>query len=166
MKNLLTAAAMAVLLLPCSVLAQSGADPWDKELRRFDAAYWQAFNDCDVPGLAQMNTEDLEFYHDVGGVTYGRAVFARNVSKNICSGNDGARVRREGVEGSVRYYPLRDGGKLYGAVVTGDHQFYRVPKDGPAVLVGQARFTHTALLRDGKWQVARVLSYDHGPAPK
>jgi len=31
---------------------------------------------------------------------------------------------------------------------------------------GLAKFFHVWLLKDGTWKMARVISYDHGPAPK
>ncbi|WP_426207991.1 hypothetical protein [Massilia sp. TWP1-3-3] len=59
---------------------------------------------------------------------------------------------------------MRDGARLYGAVVSGEHRFYEIPKGGKEVLTGQARFTHMLLLEGGQWKVSRVLSFDHGPA--
>jgi hypothetical protein len=156
--------AIVALLLPGLSLAQTNPDAWEADVRTFDSAYWQAFNSCDVPKLAQMNTEDLEFYHDKGGVSKGRAIFAATFGKNIC-GNPALRVRREAIPESIKVFPLRDGDKLYGAIVSGEHRFYRVPQGGPETVTGQAHFTHTLLLADGVWQVARVLSYDHG-APR
>lgn len=64
----------------------------------------------------------------------------------------------------MKIYPLRDNGKLYGAIISGEHYFYRVTEGQPDRLTGKARFTHILLLKDGVWQVARVLSFDHGPA--
>lgn len=155
-------AAMALLLLPLIASAQPAADAWEAEVRQFDTRYWNAFNSCDVPTLAQMNTEDLEFYHDVAGVIKGKATFADTFAKNICGRAD-AGVRREAIAESMKFYPMRDGGKLYGAIVSGEHRFYDVPKGRAEVLTGQARFTHTLLLKDGQWKVSRVLSFDHGP---
>lgn len=164
MKNYLKNAVLAVLLLPCAAFAEADSTAWEAEVRQFDTAYWNAFNSCDVPKLAQMNTEDLEFYHDRGGPMKGRAAFADAVSKNICGRRPDAGVRREAVEGSMKFYPMRAGGKLYGAIVSGEHRFYEVNK-GAEVLSGQARFTHMLLLKDGAWKVARVLSFDHGRPP-
>ena len=162
MKNCLHAAVLLLLVTPLAVLAQADAT-WETEVRQFDNEYWQAFNSCDTAWLAQMNTEDLEFYHDVGGVTTGRAAFAESFAKNICARTD-VRVKREAVAGSRKFYPMRDGGKLYGAIVSGEHRFYEVPKGGAEVVTGQARFTHMLVLRNGTWKVSRVLSFDHGPA--
>lgn len=141
----LNGAALALLLLPYVALAQPAANAWEVEVRSFDERYWKAYNTCDVPALTQMHTDDLEFYHDAGGISTGKATFSESVAKNIC-GRPDARVRREAVEDSVRIYPMRDGEKLYGAVMSGEHRFYEIPKGGKEVLTGQARFTHMLLL--------------------
>jgi ketosteroid isomerase-like protein len=164
MKNHLKAVTLALLLAPCAAIAEPAAEAWEAEARQFDAQYWKAYNDCDVAALTAMNTDDLEFYHDLGGVSRGKARFAEGFAKNICGREDGSRVRREGVADSMRFYPMRDGGKLYGAVVAGEHLFHEKPKGGKEQLTGRARFTFMMLLQDGRWKVARVLSFDHGPA--
>ena len=166
MKNYLKAAALAFLLLPCAVFAQQGAESWELQVREFDARYWKAFNDCEVQKLAAMNTDDLEFYHDVGGMSKGVAVFSEDFARNICSRPDAARIRREAVADSLRFYPMRDGAILYGAIVSGEHLFYDVPKDGKEVLTVRAHFTHMLLLQNGEWKVSRVLSFEHGPVRK
>lgn len=93
----------------------------------------------------------------------GQAKFAAAMQNNICA-NPAMRVRRQAVAGTVRVFPLRAMGQLYGAVIAGEHQFYDHPSSGPDVLTGSARFTHMLLLKDGAWKVVRVLSYDHAPA--
>lgn len=166
MKNHLNAAALALMLLPAGALAQAAADTWEAEVRQFDTRYWKAFNDCEVQKLARMNTDDLEFYHDLGGPSKGVAPFTAAVANNICGRPDLTAIRREAVDASLRFYPMRDGGKLYGAIITGEHLFHQTPKGGKEVLTGRAQFTHMLLLKDGEWKVSRVLSFDHGPAGK
>lgn len=163
MKTSLVAAALTLLLAPCAASAQVTDDNWEASVRHFDDEYWKAFNACEVQKQTNMNTEDLEFYHDRGGFERGRASFAESVAKNICGRSD-RRVRRAEVPGTVKLYPLRDNGKMYGAVISGEHYFYRVNIGQPETLNGKARFTHILLLKNGEWQVSRVLSFDHGPA--
>lgn len=155
--------AILALLLPCISLANTNATTWEAEVRQFDGKYWQAFNSCEVQKLAAMNTDDLEFYHDMNGVSKGVAEYAESIARNICARKD-VTITREERPGSVRYFPMRDGDKLYGAVVSGEHLFYNTPKGGKKKLTGQARFTHMLVLRDGVWKVSRVLSFEHGPA--
>lgn len=133
---------------------------WDAAVRTFDDAYWAAYNRCDLKALSAMNTDDLEFDHDLGGVMHGKAQFDAAMAKNIC-GNPSRKVRREAMAGTVHVYPMMNGGVLYGAVIEGDHQFYN---GTPEVLEGKARFTSVLLFKDGAWKLARALSYDHTPA--
>lgn len=163
MKRALTAAFLAMLALPFTATAQVTNENWESSVRQFDTAYWKAFNNCEVQKQTMMNSEDLEFYHDIGGFMRGRQAFADATSKNIC-GKPDWRLRRAEVPGTVQLYPLRSNGTVYGAVITGEHYFYHLNKGQPERLEGRARFTHTLLLKDGQWQVARVLSFDHGPA--
>jgi hypothetical protein len=93
----------------------------------------------------------------------GKAKFASAMENNIC-GNPAQRVRREAVADTLRIYPMHSNGKLYGAVIAGEHQFYNLAKGAPEVLAGRARFTHMLLLKDGAWKVSRILSFDHAPA--
>lgn len=159
MKNRLLCAAGALLLIPQLASAQEV----EATLRQFDAAYWQAYNSCDVATMEKMSADDLEFYHDQGGVMKGVPAFAAAMKNNIC-GNPNNKVRREAVAGTIRVFPMQDKGKLYGAVMSGEHQFYNASK-GVETQGSRARFTHMLLLKDGAWKVSRVLSYDH-VAPK
>lgn len=161
MKTFISALAIVALIVPSVALAQVTNENWETSLRQFDSEYWKAFNACEVQKQTRMNAEDLEFYHDIGGVMRGRASFAETTAKNICGRSDW-RLRRAEVPGTVKLYPLRRNGEIYGAVISGEHYFYHTNKGQPETLEGKARFTHTLLLKDGEWQVARVLSFDHG----
>ncbi len=162
MKSSLIAAVMA-LAIPLGATAQVTTDNWEVSVRQFDSDYWKAFNSCEVQKMTMMNAEDLEFYHDIGGIMRGRAAFAEASAKNICGRSDW-RLRRAEVPGTVKFYPLKSNGSVYGAVISGEHYFYHLNQGQPERLEGRARFTHTVLLKGGQWQVARVLSFDHGPA--
>lgn len=164
MNHSLRRAAMAVMLASPFAVAHGAAQDWEADVRRFDTAYWDAYNRCDVKKLVQLNTADMEFYHDQGGVMLGQAKFAKAMADNIC-GTPANHVRREAVADSIRVFPMHDKGQLYGAVISGEHLFYNQARGAPEVLSGRARFTHMLLLKDGAWKVSRVLSYDHA-APK
>lgn len=146
--------------------ALSGAQPaqnWEAEVRAFDAAYWDAYNRCDIEKLARMNTASLEFYHDEGGPMIGNEQFVAAMKKNIC-GNSKVKIRRAEVAATVQVFPMRDKNALYGAVIQGEHQFYNIVDGQSEQLTGRARFTHLLLLEGGAWKVSRVLSFDHGAA--
>jgi len=69
------------------------------------------------------------------------------------------KVRREAISGTIQVFPLEDNGKIYGAVLSGDHYFYQ-----NETRTGIAKFTHTWLLKEGEWRMHRILSYDHRQA--
>jgi hypothetical protein len=151
-------------LLAASSLAFADDDP-SSAILQLDASFWQAYNTCNVAAFPQFFTEDVEFYHDKGGPTLGREALVASVKTGLCAPTQ-QRIRREAVPGSVRVFPLRQGGGVYGAVLSGEHVFYLAQKDGSEQLDGRARFAHLWLLKDGTWRMSRILSYDHGPAAR
>ena len=158
------AAAFALLLLSTGAWAQPQPETWESAVRQFDARYWKAYNDCDLKTMATFNADKLEFYHDLGGPSVGKASFLKALKNNIC-GDPELHVRRAAIDGSVKIYPLRNRGQLYGAIVEGEHAFYNKVRDKPEALGSNARFTHVLLVNKGVWQVSRVLSFDHREAP-
>src|SRR5689334_13522244 len=129
MTTIRTCAALIILMASQFALAGTADSSWEADVRKFDGTYWEGYNRCDVAALADMNTVDLEFYHDVGGLMSGRDKFASAMKKNICADPE-RRIRRAAVADSVRAFPLRNQGKLYGAIISGEHQFYEVKKSG------------------------------------
>jgi len=139
-------------------LAQSVA-PFDKiqnqeELNKaitaLDAALFDAYNKCDLVKFASFIDENVEFYHDQGGVTLGREALTESVKKNICG-----TTTRELVPGSLQIYYM----KGYGAIEMGVHRFHH--PGHPEIGDGEGRFVHLWQYKDGAWRVTRVLSYDH-----
>lgn len=135
---------------------------WKAAVQQFDNTFWQAYNRCDIAMMRSLIVKNFEFYHDKGGITIGNTTFEAAMKQGIC-GNPDRRIRREAMEDSIQIFPMYDKGKLYGALISGAHQFYVSEKGGAEHLDGRARFTHLLLLENGTWQLSRVLSYDHGP---
>jgi len=159
---------MAIVLMLVGALAAAGrasAQDAMSPVLEGDAQFWKAYNACDVPGMAAWLSQDVEFYHDRGGTTLGYAAMVEALTKLLC-GNPDSRLRREPVDGTVRAFPLMSRSSLYGAVLSGEHVFYVRDKGRPDRLDGRARFDHLWLLKDGAWKMARILSYDHGPADR
>lgn len=117
------------------------------------------FNRCDMSGLEKICVEDLEFYHDQGGITRGKAAFIASMQNGICKLN--YKAIRKLVPATTRVFPLYEQGRLYGAIQHGDHEFWAIEKDGREHKTGIAKFTILWLLKDGQWMFARALSYDH-----
>ena len=57
----------------------------DKAVLELDRQLFDAYNRCDLEKFRSFFVEDVEFYHDQGGVTLGRAALTDSVKKNICS---------------------------------------------------------------------------------
>lgn len=130
-----------------------------------DSLFWKSYNNCDVQKFSEFFTDDLEFYHDKGGITNGLENLATSMKKNLCS-DANFRLRREEVAGTVKVYPLQKSKEIYGAIISGSHVFYINEKGKKERLDGLARFTHIWILKDNSWKMTRILSYDHGPAPQ
>ena len=157
---------MAGLVLSAATVgAAEPADPAIATVAERERAFWRAYNDCAVAEMPALITEDVEFYHDRGGITLGRDALVESVRKNLCS-NPAFRIRREEVPGTFRVYLLRKDGAVYGAIASGEHTFDIVEKGKAPVRDGLARFTTLWRLSDGAWRMSRVLSYDHGPAAR
>jgi len=157
---------LLLLLVSAHAMPAGGDDRDDPALAvlESDRAFWKAYNQCDVPSMGGFFTEDAEFYHDRGGVTLWVAAIVATTRDNLC-GKPDWRLRREAVEGTVRVFPLKKADSVYGAILSGEHLFYVLEKGKAERADGKARFTHLWLRKDGAWKMARVLSYDHGPAP-
>jgi ketosteroid isomerase-like protein len=154
---------LVMLALPAAdVLAQSkpgeqSPEELSRTLAALDAALFDSFNRCDLEKFASFFADDLEFYHDQGGVTRTRQSLVESVRNNICG-----KVRREVVTESLEAHPIPG----FGAVQMGSHRFYELNAPKGSGPVGVARFVHLWQHKDGAWKITRVISYDHGPAPK
>jgi hypothetical protein len=117
------------------------------------------FDLCEPAALAELVTDDLEFYHDRAGLTATAATFVEDYARG-CAGRqapDAFRSRRELVPGTLRVFAIPG----VGAVEEGSHLFYERQGDGPEHLVGRARFSVLWRLEDGHWRLARAFSIDH-----
>jgi hypothetical protein len=149
-------AVLALLASPgVRVKAQSppSTAPHDELFRTIaslDSALFDSYNGCDLEKFKTFFTDDVEFYHDQGGLTVGAQALAEQVEKNICG-----KARRELVAGMLQVYPMRG----YGAVEIGAHRFYQPKKRREPT--GEAKFIHLWQQKDGVWKITRVISYDH-----
>jgi hypothetical protein len=123
----------------------------NKVVAALDAALFDSYNRCDLEKNATFFADDVEFYHDQGGVTLGKEKLIESIKKNICG-----KVTRELVAGSLQVYPM----KGYGAVEMGVHRFHH-PGHDDTEGVGEAKFIHLWRYKDGAWKITRVISYDH-----
>ncbi|HEY5749755.1 MAG TPA: nuclear transport factor 2 family protein [Chryseolinea sp.] len=144
-------------LYPDQVYGQTNQHLSLQELTRkiayMDSVLFHAFNTCDVNTSKSLFTDDLEFYHDAGGLTN----YAQNVNSILQRCNKETKVRRELVKGSLEVFPIKD----FGAIEIGSHRFYYTEKGQEEKLDGTFKFVHIWKNTNGSWQIARVISYDH-----
>src|SRR5262249_3396205 len=85
-------------------------------IARLDGALFDAFNAHNTDRLMSMFSDDLEFYHDTGGLADYRQTRS-NLKELFAKTPD---TRRELVRDSLRVYPIKD----HGALEIGQHRFY------------------------------------------
>jgi hypothetical protein len=113
----------------------------EKTIVTLDTALFAAYNQCDLDKFASFIADDVEFYHDKGGVTLGREALTESIKKNICG-----RLTRELVPGTLQVYPM----KGYGALEIGSHCFHHTGQQAIET-AGEAQFIHfTAVTRTSK----------------
>jgi hypothetical protein len=151
------------VMLSCSASAQTvppldkiqNQEDLNKAITALDAALFDAYNKCDLAKFGSFIDDNVEFYHDQGGVTLGRAALVESVKKNICG-----TTTRELLPATLQIYYM----KGYGAIEMGVHRFHH--PGHPEIGDGEGKFVHLWQYKDGAWKVTRVLSYDHHAAGK
>jgi hypothetical protein len=123
-----------------------------------DAAAFDAFNHCELRGelerYASFFEPDVEFYHDLGGVTWTRDAMIAQVRENVCG-----KFQRELVPGSLKVWPIKD----YGALARGEHRFCHYKAGGTThPCEGGAEFTILWRRKGDAWTITRAFSYGHG----
>ena len=120
------------------------------KVNALDQELFGAFNTCDLVKFQSLLDPSVEFFHDKNGLSTGAGTVTAEVKSNVCG-----KVRREVVPGSLEVYPM-DG---IGALQIGRHRFYNPPTStAPS---GEAKFIHLWKNINGKWQLLRVISFDH-----
>ena len=129
-------------------------------LRAKDSLLFQVgFNTCNIEQFEALVSENFEFYHDQSGITSTKSAFISSTKEGLC--RLAYKATRVLEEGSLKVFPLKNNGTLYGAIQTGEHRFYAKYPDREKVLTSTAKFSHVWLLENGEWKLSRVLSYDH-----
>jgi ketosteroid isomerase-like protein len=103
----------------------------------------------DVDLLMSMFTDDMEFYHDKGGLT-NREQTREGFAKMFGNSPD---IRRELVPGSLQVYPIKD----FGAIEIGTHRFCH--KENGKDDCGNFPFVMIWRKIGDSWKVSRVISY-------
>ena len=116
-----------------------------------DSAMFDAYNKCDLVKFEAFFADDVEFYHDKGGVMTDKESILLASKNNVCG-----KVARQLVKESFEVWPINN----YGAILTGTHRFKNYGA-GDTEFGKPARFLHIWQFKDGLWKITRVVSYDH-----
>ena len=112
-----------------------------------DKKYFDAYNTCDLVTQANIYADDLEFYHDLGGLETDKVKLLKALKDNICD-----KVTRQLVESSMEVYPIAG----YGAVAEGYHTFFnKLEPDAPQK---PSKFITIWKQTEDGWKMARIVS--------
>lgn len=114
---------LLLFLLHVPVFAQDEKAALEATIRQEDAAFWDAYNRCDLEKMSQFFWPDIEFYHDKRSLTIALGPFIEILKTGLC-GKPNYRLWREAIPDTVQIYPLQKNGVTYGAVLSGEHYFY------------------------------------------
>lgn len=160
MRLALVVVAAWLAIAPGALGAQSSeagsSDSLAETIARLDEKVFDAFNRCADPAQLEAHAaffaDDVEFYHDTGGVTWNRADMLANTRKYACG-----HFTRELVRGSLSVYPVKD----FGAIEQGSHRFCQTAS---GTCDGLAEFVIVWRRTEDGWKITRVLSYGHRAA--
>ena len=143
-----------IILVLTLVLVSNTIESQDAEnkalyntIMELDKTYFTAYNDCDMKTQSEFYDEDIEFYHDMGGLATDKAELLKSIEKNICG-----KVTRTLIEESVEVHPI----KGFGAVQIGMHKFNNNLE--PNAISKSTKFIVIWKKTDSKWLMSRVIS--------
>jgi len=139
---------------------ESSSELYRTVLKLDSILFENGFNNCELKEMEHLIAPDLEFYHDQSGISTSKEEFFKAIEQNICGSGDKKPIRKL-VADSMEVFPLYNNGDLYGAIQNGVHEFYIKEAHKELYITGIAKFSHVFILQDSKWQLKRVLSYDH-----
>ena len=108
------------------------------------------FNRCNLKIIEDLITNDIEFFHDKNGITKSKKEFINSLNKNLCNSGKN-KIKRILETTSLQVFPLYNDNDLYGVMQKGKHNFGQT----------NASFSHIWLLKNNKWKLSRVISYNH-----
>lgn len=113
---------------------------------RLDSVYFDTYNNCNMAKMDSLTAEDIEFYHDRGGLETSKKNLLEAIHQNICG-----KVTRILAKGSIEVYEIPG----YGAVEFGCHSFHN---NAESLTSTPSKFVIMWRLKDRKWQITRVVS--------
>lgn len=146
---------LLIILTGLSVKAQDNSIrkyiPSDPELYRqieqMDQTFFDAYNQCNMKKQEAIYADDIEFFHDKGGLMTSKKELLDATKKNICG-----KVTRILIPGSIEVYPINN----YGAVEMGFHRFFN--NQEPNAESKPSKFIIVWKKENELWRIAKVVS--------
>jgi Domain of unknown function (DUF4440) len=134
----------------CSVNRSAAYKPGSPELYRtivqMDSLFFDAYNNCNLNQAGELLSDNIEFYHDQGGLSTSKPAIMEALKNNICG-----KTSRELEKNSIEVYAIKD----YGAVEMGRHRFHNKIENSVSAY---AKFVHIWRHENGKWKMTRIIS--------
>jgi ketosteroid isomerase-like protein len=118
-----------------------------RQIEQMDQAFFDAYNQCDMKKQEAIYADDIEFFHDKGGLMTSKKELLEATRKNICG-----KVTRILIPGSIEVYPIHN----YGAVEIGFHRFYN--NQEPNAESKPSKFIIVWKKENELWRIAKVVS--------
>jgi Domain of unknown function (DUF4440) len=138
----------------CSIIsgnAQSANRSLYQEILKQDSLVFTAFNTRNADQFKKMFAEDLEFFHDKGGLTgYNHTI---NFINELQS--KGSDLKRELTKETLEVYPIPG----FGAMQIGEHRFCHTENNKQDC--GSFKFVHIWQKKEDGWKITRIVSYNH-----
>lgn len=117
------------------------------EIVAMDHKFFTSYNTCDMKTQENLISEDIEFFHDKGGLNTSKAQLLEALKNNICG-----KVTRELIEGSIEVYPIPG----YGAIQMGLHKFKNAEE--PNAISKVSKFVTIWAKENEQWVITKVIS--------
>jgi len=117
------------------------------QIVKMDAKYFNAYNTCDMETQTDLYNENIEFFHDKGGLSTDKKELLKSLKENICN-----KVTRTLIKGSIEVYPIKN----YGAIEIGYHKFYN--KEEPNAKSVPSKFIMVWKKEKNNWKITKVIS--------
>lgn len=111
-----------------------------------DSIFFNAYNTCDMELQSELYSDNIEFYHDQGGLSTSKQDILTAIKNNICD-----KVVREKLKESIEVYPIAN----YGAVEIGLHRFHNKAEGN---ISDPSKFIIFWQNVNGRWMVTKVVS--------
>jgi hypothetical protein len=154
--NILSLAVTFILAFACAPVMHAQTSlpkyvPDSNELHdtitRMDSLFFDAYNTCKLDVMEAIIADDIEFYHDRGGLTTSKKELLLSLKDNVCG-----KVSRELLKGSIEVYPIPG----YGAVQMAAHRFHN-NQEPPNTSSHYSKFVPWHKV-GGQWKLERVIS--------